>query len=161
MPDATISSEESPMSNMTSKTMIHARCVTNTACSTGSSLSSHSILCPDLEKGYQNVHRLLKDGGECLTVNFTRTGITDVWHRMYQKPRMEALPSYLYVPLFKMNAKVPEEKQRNFIDAFQSTIYEASDTTAGPITFDYDIMVTHSQKRPLAITFPFMQKSLR
>ncbi|XP_037523646.2 juvenile hormone acid O-methyltransferase-like [Rhipicephalus sanguineus] len=156
----------------------------------------------DLKKGYHNVHRLLKDSGECLTVNFTRTGITDVWHRMYQKqewrpylPDLRAvfaerfcfdrpvperelmerekkavtsagldliscktyrsqwvLPSVkacvdLYVPLFKLNAKVPKEKQSEFVDALQSTIYEASGTSAGRIVFNYDSIVTHSQKR--------------
>ncbi|XP_037280826.2 uncharacterized protein LOC119174122 isoform X1 [Rhipicephalus microplus] len=157
---------------------------------------------------------LTQDHGECLTVNFTRTGITDVWHRMYQKeqwrpylPDLRAafterfcfdspvdeeelmerekkaltyaglnliscrayrsqwiLPSVnacvdLYVPLFKMNAKIPEEKQNDFVDAFKSTIYEVSGTTAGRVAFNYDIIVTHSQKT-FPISLLFMQKSV-
>ncbi|XP_077488885.1 uncharacterized protein LOC144099452 isoform X4 [Amblyomma americanum] len=36
----------------------------------------------DLKRAYHNVHRLLKDGGECLVVYFTRTGITDAWYEV-------------------------------------------------------------------------------
>lgn len=155
----------------------------------------------DLNKGYRNLYHLLKDGGECLTVNFTRTGITDVWHRLYRKqewstympdlrsmfadrfcfdkpvPEEElisleeravtsagleliscrtyqsqwVLPNVracidLYVPLFKLDAKVPKEKKGEFLDACRSTILEASVTTTENITFNYDIIVTHSQK---------------
>ncbi|KAH6928260.1 hypothetical protein HPB50_013338 [Hyalomma asiaticum] len=39
----------------------------------------------DLDKAYRNLYRLLKQGGECVSVNFTRTGITDVWHQIYEK----------------------------------------------------------------------------
>nr|XP_037280829.1 uncharacterized protein LOC119174122 isoform X4 [Rhipicephalus microplus] len=65
----------------------------------------------------------------------------------------------LYVPLFKMNAKIPEEKQNDFVDAFKSTIYEVSGTTAGRVAFNYDIIVTHSQKT-FPISLLFMQKSI-
>ncbi|KAH6927472.1 hypothetical protein HPB50_004469 [Hyalomma asiaticum] len=155
----------------------------------------------NLKTGYENVNRLLKDGGECLTVNFTRTGITDVLYRLHQKgewrafvpdltaifadrfcfdrpvpkkqligleksavtdaglhliscntyksqwifPNMEEC-SDLYVPLFKLGDNVPKEKQSDFLDAFKSTVLEVSGT-AKHITFDYDSIVTHSQKR--------------
>lgn len=36
----------------------------------------------DTEKAYRNVHKLLKDGGECMVVYFTKTGIQDVWHQI-------------------------------------------------------------------------------
>ncbi|KAK8761756.1 hypothetical protein V5799_026977 [Amblyomma americanum] len=39
----------------------------------------------DLEKAYRNVHRLLKDGGECLVLYFTKTGIKDVWHHICER----------------------------------------------------------------------------
>ncbi|XP_077557038.1 juvenile hormone acid O-methyltransferase-like [Haemaphysalis longicornis] len=39
----------------------------------------------DLERAYRNVNRLLKAGGECLAVCFVRTGITDIWHKVFSK----------------------------------------------------------------------------
>ncbi|KAL3242614.1 hypothetical protein MRX96_021002 [Rhipicephalus microplus] len=39
----------------------------------------------NLPKAYRNISRLLKDGGECLVVYFTRADITDVWQQIHEK----------------------------------------------------------------------------
>ncbi|XP_077553962.1 juvenile hormone acid O-methyltransferase-like [Haemaphysalis longicornis] len=71
----------------------------------------------DLERAYHNVSTLLKGDGECLVACFVRTGITDMWHKVFSKqqwrPYMPDLSGMLS-DRFSYNAPVPWEelKQR-------------------------------------------------
>ncbi|KAH7944102.1 hypothetical protein HPB52_015579 [Rhipicephalus sanguineus] len=66
----------------------------------------------DLNQAYRNVYQLLRQGGECLAVNFMRTGISDVWHQIYEK---EAWKEYVPNPVevlskrFCFNEEVPHK----------------------------------------------------
>ncbi|XP_075742860.1 uncharacterized protein LOC119185270 isoform X2 [Rhipicephalus microplus] len=67
----------------------------------------------DLPKVYRNISRLLKDGGECLVVYFTRTGITDVWHQIYQNEEWQSyMPdlSSMFAERYCFNEPVDEKK---------------------------------------------------
>ncbi|XP_054922856.2 uncharacterized protein [Dermacentor andersoni] len=67
----------------------------------------------DLGRAYRNVYELLRSGGECLAVNFTRTGITDAWHQIYE---MDEWKDYVPSPVevlskrFRFNELVPHEQ---------------------------------------------------
>ncbi|XP_037579743.2 uncharacterized protein LOC119462467 [Dermacentor silvarum] len=160
----------------------------------------------DLHKAYRNISRLLKDGGECLVVYFTRTGITDVWHRIYQKEEWQShMPDLssmfaerycfdepvdeeklaaleksavtaaglelvtcrnysstwtfptadicldAYVPFFKLDARVPDEKRAPFWNTWRTALHEASNSNSGGISLNCDVLVAHSQKPPAPI----------
>ncbi|XP_077486115.1 juvenile hormone acid O-methyltransferase-like [Amblyomma americanum] len=67
----------------------------------------------DLDRAYRNIHRLLGDGGECLVVYFTRTGITDVWHRLYQDEEWRRyMPNLaeMFAERYCMDEPVPEKE---------------------------------------------------
>ncbi|XP_054922820.2 uncharacterized protein [Dermacentor andersoni] len=67
----------------------------------------------DLHKAYHNISRLLKDGGECVVAYFTRTGVTDVWHRIYQKEEWRShIPdlSSMFAGRYCFDEPVDEEK---------------------------------------------------
>nr|XP_050028072.1 juvenile hormone acid O-methyltransferase-like [Dermacentor andersoni]XP_054922863.1 juvenile hormone acid O-methyltransferase-like [Dermacentor andersoni] len=160
----------------------------------------------DLHKAYRNVSRLLKDGGECLIVYFTRTGITDVWHRIYQNEEWRSHmpdPSLMfserfcfdkavdeeklvaleksavtaaglelvkcrtysslwkfatadicldaYMPFFKLDARVPEEKRAAFWNTWRHALHEASNSNSSGISLNHDVLIAHSQKLPAPI----------
>ncbi|KAL1433941.1 hypothetical protein MTO96_012080 [Rhipicephalus appendiculatus] len=67
----------------------------------------------DLNKAYRNVYQLLRQGGECLAVNFMRTGISDVWHQIYEKEEWKKYvpnPVEVLSKRFCFNQEVLHEK---------------------------------------------------
>ncbi|XP_077534403.1 uncharacterized protein LOC144146319 [Haemaphysalis longicornis] len=51
-----------------------------------------------------------------------------------------------YIPFYKLDAKVPMEKQFAFRDAWRCYLQEASTAATDGISFRYDLLVAHSQK---------------
>lgn len=67
----------------------------------------------DLTRAYRSVYQLLKDGGECLIVYFTRTAVTDVWHRVHQMEEWRNCmrdPSALFAERFRFDATVTDDE---------------------------------------------------
>ncbi|XP_065307011.2 juvenile hormone acid O-methyltransferase-like [Dermacentor albipictus] len=155
----------------------------------------------DLEQAYRNVFLCLKDGGECLTVSFMGTAITDVWYRLWNAVEWKAylpdpkqlfserfcysvplpeeriaseeqlaigaagmelvscrmhhaswtmpdLDSWLdcYVPFFRLDARVPEDKRGAFLDACRSLLRAASSATPEGVGLRHSVIVVHTQK---------------
>lgn len=65
----------------------------------------------DLARAYCNVHSCLKEGGECLTVSFAGSAITDVWYRLYNSNKWRHLlpnPKTLLSERFCYSEPIPE-----------------------------------------------------
>ncbi|XP_075742898.1 uncharacterized protein LOC119185270 isoform X4 [Rhipicephalus microplus] len=51
-----------------------------------------------------------------------------------------------YIPFFKLDSRVPEEKRAHFRDTWRRGLREASISKDGAISLVYDVIVVHSQK---------------
>ncbi|XP_037579881.1 uncharacterized protein LOC119462623 [Dermacentor silvarum] len=56
-----------------------------------------------------------------------------------------------YVPFFKLDARVPEEKRAPFWNTWRTALHEASNSNSSGISLDCDVLVAHSQKPPAPI----------
>lgn len=159
----------------------------------------------DLKKAYDNIYCLLKEGGECLSVNFARTGITDAWHQVYKmetwadlipdpsdvlsrrfrfnepvirkvvegeersaaeaaglewvsfntypsKWTFPTVDSWMdnYVPMFKMDAGVPEEKRPAFRDVLRAALLQRLTPTSSGVGLTFNVTVAHLRKPGIA-----------